>query len=634
MSAIFGVYQRDRRPVAREDLERMSTILSHRGSDGVQIQAEGSLGFGHRMLWTTPESLNEQLPLIDKSSALTITADARIDNRDELYSLLELRRPLAEIGDSELILAAYIKWGEECPEKLLGDFAFAIWDERNQRLFCARDHFGVKPFYYHISDGSFVFASEIKAIFCVGEIPKRLNELRVAEHLSLVCNDASITFYEDINRLPPAHTLTISARESVKRKYWALDPLREHERRSDSEYAEEFRAIFTEAVRCRMRSAFPVGSMLSGGLDSSSIACVARKLLPENESLHTFSIVHDVVKKCDEREFQDAVLAKGGFVPHYLQNDSVSPLIDLDDILWHEDEAIGGNLYSNWCLYKQAKESGVRVILDGFDGDSTVSHGRGYLTELARAGRWIALATEVRAFSKKRQLAWKEAYWAWIWSYKLEPMIKGSRTLSRSRQLYRRAIGTRSHNGNSSEPFAYKSILNPDFVKESGLAANPRPRRPQSEREMHHGLLTNLGMIGSLENLAAASAAFGTEIRFPFWDTRLTEFCLALPPEQKWVRGTTRMVMRRAMEGILPTQIQWRPGKANIAPAYYHGLHTFEQDRVKQALLHDSASVEKYVNLKALRQAHDRFASHEASDTEVLAISKVLSLALWLQRTP
>ena len=636
MSAIFGIYHRDQRPVAQEDLENMSQILSHRGTDGANIWAKRNVGLGHRMLWTTAESVHEQLPLVDNSAGLSLTADARLDNRDELYAALELRLPLAEISDSELILAAYIRWGEACPEKLLGDFAFAIWDERNQRLFGARDHFGIKPFYYYWSENSFAFASEIKGVLCLHDVPRRLNEARVAEHLSMVCHDDSITFFEGIRRLPRAHVFTATRDRLSLSSYWALDPLHEESRASDQAYAEEFREIFTKAVKCRLRSAFPIGSMLSGGLDSSAITCVARNLLPASEPLHTFSIVHDVVKECDEREFQNTVLAKGGFVSHYLQNDSVSPLIDLDDLLWHLDEVGGGNLYSNWCLYKQAKEEGVRIILDGFDGDSTVSHGRGYLTELAHAGRWIALLGEVRAFSKKKQLPWKDAYWAWVWSYALEPRIKGSRTLSAARRGYRRGLGKFSQNGNGNKAFIYKSILNPDFVRGNGSASHlpPPPRPPQSEREMHYSLLTNRGMVGSLENLAGASGAFRTEIRFPFWDKRLIEFCLALPANQKWCRGTTRMVMRRAMDGILPSQVQWRPSKANISAAFYHGLLTHEQDRVGQVLFPGSESIEKFVNLKALRQAYDKFTSNQASESEVLAISKVLSLALWLQRTP
>src|SRR6267142_6895205 len=281
MSAILGIYYLDSRPVDRMDLDRMIETLAHRGSDGSGVWNDKSVGLGHRMLWTTPESLHERLPLA--KDGLTITADARIDNRDELINLLRLPpRPSESISDSELILAAYELWGEHCPEKLLGDFAFAIWDSRKQLLFCARDHFGVKPFYYYSSDKVFTFATEIKALLRLPEVPRQLNETKIAAHLTSIDIDKEITLYRDILRLPPAHSIKVN-REGIRvQSYWSLDPSRSQVMRSDEEYAEAFRELFTEAVRCRLRSAFPLGFMLSGGLDSSSVTCVARNLLAQS----------------------------------------------------------------------------------------------------------------------------------------------------------------------------------------------------------------------------------------------------------------------------------------------------------------------------------------------------------------
>jgi len=234
--------------------------------------------------------------MMSQAGNLVLTADACIDNRDELIvtivTLGLADRPPAEIADSQLILAAYEKWGEYCPEKLLGDFAFAIWDERKQVLFCARDHFGVKPFCYHQSEQFFVFASEIKALLCLPGVPCQLNEARVADYLEVLFEDKAMTFYQHILRLPPGHSITVGREETRLRSYWSLDPERELRLGSDEEYA--------EAMRCRLRSAFPIGSMLSGGLDSSSITCVARKLLAQNggRRLHTFSAIFESLTRC------------------------------------------------------------------------------------------------------------------------------------------------------------------------------------------------------------------------------------------------------------------------------------------------------------------------------------------------
>ena len=397
------------------------------------LWSDGSIGLGHRMLWTTPESLHEKQPLLNQSGDLVITADARIDNREELIAALDLtdRAPYS-ITDSQLILAAYEKWGEICPEKLLGDFAFVIWDGRKQALFCARDHFGVKPFYYYFLSGRFfVFASEIKALLSHPEVPRRLNEVRVGEYLASMFDDKTITFYAGILRLPPAHSLTVSRAGTQLQQYWSLDPSRELQLGSDDAYAEAFRELFIEAVRCRLRTAFPVGSMLSGGMDSSSITCVARQLLARDggRRLLTFSAIFDEVTQCDERPFINAVLAQNSLEPHYVHGDRLSPLADLDHVLWHQDEAFyAPNLFLTWNLYGAAKEQGVRILLDGFDGDTTVSHGEGYLDELAYAGQWFTLAAEIRAYARTFNLSSRRLLWSYAWCYGLDPMISRSQS--------------------------------------------------------------------------------------------------------------------------------------------------------------------------------------------------------------
>ena len=288
MSAIAGIFYLDNRPVDCADLGRMLDTLAHRGPDGADVWFEESVGLGHRMLWITPESLLEKLPLVNQTDDFVITADARIDNRDELIAALGLSdRPTEKITDSQLILAAYEQWGKKCPEYLLGDFAFAIWDGYQQQLFCARDHFGVKPFYYYYrSNQSFIFASEMKALLCLPEVPRQVNEVRIADFLALMMEDKAITTYQDLLRLPPAHSILVSQEGIRLWSYWSLDPGRELRLESDEAYAEAFRDIFTEAVRCRLRTAFPIGSQLSGGLDSSSVTCMAWKLLAQAGKAH------------------------------------------------------------------------------------------------------------------------------------------------------------------------------------------------------------------------------------------------------------------------------------------------------------------------------------------------------------
>ncbi len=403
----------------------MVETLAHRGPDGAGVWVDGPIGLGHRMLHTTPESMLEDPPLVNETAGLVLTADARIDNREELIGVLGIKgRPHAEITDADLILGAYERWGERCPERLLGDFAFAIWDRREQRLLCARDNFGVKQLYFYRSDRIFAFASEIKALLCLAEVPRGLNEARLADYLVLMAEEKRETLYRDIFRLPPGQALSVSRKETRTRTYWSLDPEREVRFRSDAEYAGAFRDIFTEAVRCRLRGVGPVGSTLSGGLDSSSVTCVARNLLASRDGpgrLHTFSGVYDDVPASDERPYIDAVLAHGGVEPHYVHPDRLSPLTNWEGASsWQEDEPLWNpQMALHWVVYQAAQERDVRILLDGFGGDSVVSHGTGYLAELARTGRWIRLASEGAALGRR----FGRPTWRIVWRGGFSPLV-------------------------------------------------------------------------------------------------------------------------------------------------------------------------------------------------------------------
>src|SRR5439155_14740383 len=346
----------------------------------------------------------------------------------------------------------------------------------------------------------------------LSEVPRRLNETRVADYLVPLLEDKEITFYEEIVRLPPAHRIAVT-REGVRiDQYWALDPEREIRMKSDAEYADAFREIFTEAVRCRLRSAFPVGSMLSGGLDSSSIVCVARKLLADNGGgrLHTFSAVFDGVPECDERHYIEAVLAQGGLEPHFVRGDLLSPLADLDRILTHQDEPFHApNLFLHRGLDTAASQSGVRVLLDGIDGDTTVSHGVRYLTELARMGRWTALARDVRGLSKHFNDSWSMI----LFRFALKPFAPEPIRLA-WRALRSRARSTEGR----------PTIMRPEFARRIGsehrteaLLAE-RLTTPMTAREDHWRSLTR-GLIPLvLEMVDRAAAAVAIDCRFPFFD--------------------------------------------------------------------------------------------------------------------
>jgi asparagine synthase (glutamine-hydrolysing) len=647
MSGITGIFYLDKRKVDRSELNKMISILAHRGVDGSNIWCQENIGLGHLMLRATPESLLEELPLTNESGEFVITIDARIDNRQELISTLQFHKsPPDVITDSDLVLAAYEKWGENCPQYLLGDFAFVIWDKREQKLFCARDHFGIKPFYYYSSSKTFTFASEIKAIFSLSEIPRELNESRIADYLIANFDDKTITSYQDIFRLPPAHQMTVNCKRIEIKPYWSLNPSYELRLGSDEEYAAKFREIFTEAVRCRLRSAYPIGSRLSGGLDSSSITCVARQILKQNnkQPLHTFSLIYDKVTETDERFFINTVVAQGDLVTHYFHGDDFSPLVDIERIMWHEDEAFyAPGLATTWKHYMSVKEEGFRVLLDGHDGDGVVSYGMGYLQELAYTGHWLKLAIEMKAATKNHDEPFWSNYCNYINLYGIKPLtskfpiLKLVQKIRRELQQHFQVMKNSSNNNTSTKLPKWSAIVNPNFLQRMELirrykALQKADTELKSEREEHYQTINDGRQVFALEIADKIAAASSLDLRYPFWDKRLVEFCLSLPPEQKLRQGWTRRILRHAMTDILPQEVQWRKNKSNFLPSFSYGLLTFECQRIEELILNDSEIFQKYLNIPSLQEVYDHFVSPKSrKPQDVFSLWTGLSLALWLK---
>ncbi|HET6567727.1 MAG TPA: lasso peptide isopeptide bond-forming cyclase, partial [Rhodothermales bacterium] len=640
----------------------------------------GPVGFGHCMLHTTAESLGEKLPCTDATGRFTITADARIDNREELLSLLRVSRPAGSVSDSALILLAYERWGEACVEHLLGDFAFAIWDAQERRLFCARDHFGIRPFYYHHRAGRhFTFATEIKALLTQEGVPERLNEVRLADYLVGMREDAEITIYEEIWRLPPGHTLVVDGRGVEKRRYYEVRPAGDvGEAWTDEAYAERFRELFEEAVRCRLRSAFPVGSELSGGLDSSYVTCVARDVLAGEGRgpLHTISLVFDEVKECDERVYIEEVVKQGGVVPHYAAGDAIGPLTAAEEIYETLDDGlVGNNFQLGWQMLRLAGRSGIRVLLDGIDGDYTVSHGALYFHELAASGRWgefARMAHEAAARHKNADhkhpldliLSSPDANFKAFGIDVLEGYADRSQVISFMRatvqvekhlgipklKLFRRywrrlvapqVLLEKRRAVRRPKPSGVPVWMNTAFSDRIGLQHRieemraSRGRAPLTVRGNQRHILNRPGLVLSYEISSHMAAMSGLESRHPFMDKRLIEFCLALPGRQSLYGGWTRMVMRRAMQqGGVPDRIVWRAGKADLSPNFRHVLLGLDGDKLRFRLC-NLGVLQEYIS--------PAYFSEQWSRRQALSIKSLsdaasaATLSLWMQkrfRTP
>lgn len=641
MSAIVGIYHLNQCPVSPTELGQMMDTLVHRGTDAAKTWTEDCVGLGCRLQWTTPESFLEELPFVHASETTVLTADARIDNRSELIEMLGLSdRPADKITDSSLILAAYLKWGERCPAYLIGDFAFAIWDKRHHALFCARDPMGVKPFYYYRTPQTFVFASEIKALLALPFVPRRLNEAMVADYLAKILFSVrkEDSFYKDIQELTATQSLLITPEKFQIQSYWEPDLSHELKLTNDQDYVEAFREIFVESVQCRLRSAFPVGSTLSGGLDSTSIACTARQLLKQSEQppLKTFSAIFPTLAeqfpKIDERHYMDAAIALGDLDAHFVRTDLVSPLIDLADVFHYgEEPGPAPNLYLDWEIFKAAQQQDVRVLFTGIDGDTTITYGVHYLEELARAGRGLKLWQEGSALAK----VWKKSRRDVIWNYGIRPAIPEPVL-----QVGRRLRGRPAQVDSGWD--IHTTVLRPDFARRMNVFETVQSDAVQSlelgksklaARE-EHWLSLHYGSVRyALQWLDKMAARFSLEARHPFCDRRLIEFCLALPSGQKLHQGWTRSILRRSMEGILPPAVQWRLGKGDLSANFMRRLLGDERDTLERIILRDHSSIESYIDIPALQTAYQNYQENpQTADDDAVNIFVAVNLALWLEQ--
>jgi len=596
------------------------------------------------MRWTTPESLNEKLPLRSREGNFVITCDARIDNREDLLARSSFgHKPPAEISDSEIILNAYAKWGEDCPQHLVGDFVFAIWDTKQKKLFCARDTLGLKHFYYYYRPGViFALASEIKALLMIEEVPKELNESHLADYLILKSEDKISTFYEDIQRLPLNHSLTVTSEHLKTRECWS-PKFTELKLRSDADYQDAFLEKFTQAVNCRLRSAFPIGAMLSGGLDSSAVACVADRSLREKGlgPLHTYSAVfptlveHD--PRIDETSYMRSVIEKIGADSHFVHVDDASPLQNMDKIVWHTDHPVGYlNVYMDSQIFKSCQADGIRTLLTGHDGDTTVTYGYQEFEQLARRVRLIRMIREARAMNinipsrahSLKRLAWHQG---------VKPAIPTALVAAwRAARFWKKSVISTS---TVAHPLHLSSV-NPAFrsreelVRRMDALWEENYPRGVSPAEHHWNSLTT-GLFSNMhEQVEKLSAAFGVEPRHPFFDRRLIEFCVALPPGQRIYKGWTRSIFRFAMEGILPPEVQWRTDKANLGAHIKLNLLKYGREDIETAINRDSWKIAKYLNIEHLRSAYKEF-GHDANrkDAEALLLLTSMYLIKWLDQS-
>jgi len=610
MSAIAGLLRFDGRPVGRRDLERAANALRQYGPDRFEIATQEGLGFVHTLMRMTPEDQFDRQPW-RSARGLLITADVRLDNRVDMLERIDVTAHEARAWpDSRVLLASWEKLGDAVWPLLRGPFAVAIWDPRRHVLTLARDHLGLNVVMWHKSERFFAFASMPNGLFALDGVPRELHEEKLADFLVLNHADHATTVYRSVYRVPPAHVMQVGADGSLRQyRYWSPRDVAPVRLASDQAYADALRERFDLAVRRQMRSAHPIGSLLSGGLDSSSVAALAARALAEkNERLMAFTGVprHGFAGPvaaghyADERPHVDAIArAAGNIDVTYVTGDAGDDLAELERFFVALEGPVRNPTHLGWilALLRRARTHGRRVLLGGFYGNCTISwNGWSQSVTHLKRGRFITAWRQWQQFY--RQSAYSR--WQALCRLFVEPLL--------SDQLGEWA-DRRRHPGRTA-PWQDHAAIRPDFA--AAMAVGDRARKSGHDflyracEDEHLRGLAQVDYFGDWH--AAEKAVTGVEVRDPTADIDVVSYCLGIPPEQYLLEGIDRSLIRRAMWGRLPDIILSNRLSGLQHADWYEGLADRRDELAHQvAALRQSPLARRIVDLPRLQRAVDNW---------------------------
>lgn len=508
------------------------------------------------------DRLGDTAPLWDADHRLCLVADARIDNRAELHRRLKSRGCWPRSDSAvELILQCYLSWGEDCVTALEGDFVFAIWDGRRGRMLAACAPLGLKPLYYLLTQALFRFASEPRALFADGRLPRRPNLPLLGRYLLRRFDEPEQTLDADVHRLAGGQLLLVSAQQARRQRYWDIDPGRQVRLRHDDEYAEQFLHLFRGSIAARLPSAAPAGVLLSGGVDSSAIASTARLLIEADPTpgreLRAFSLILDH-PTCDERRYIREVVGRGHIPLYWQRLKPDSDWLDLERVRQFPDVYYLPTLWMLGPLFESARQAGTTVLLSGIGGDDLMAACLDHLTDLTRQGRWLQLIWQLGHDARGTGYPWLQL----ARDYCLMPI------LPEPIKRLARPVYDRLRAGSAAR---LPTWLNLEVLRQNGVLDRlasplPAPRFPTRAQQRIYDMLQG-GWNTTIALVAADRFArrLGVELRHPFLDRRVVEFLLAVPEEQRWHGRWTKTVLRRAMRGILPELVRKRAGKAEFS---------------------------------------------------------------------
>jgi asparagine synthase (glutamine-hydrolysing) len=538
VSGIGGIFHRDGSPVAEGQMRSMTDCLAYRGPDGKDVWLDGQIGLGHTLLNTAGDTACQNQPIHMES--LWITADVHLDSKAELIRTLQStgRRIEGNPCDASLILHAYGAWGPECVEHLRGDFSFAIWDSTAKTLFCARDHFGIKPFYYAEAGKAFIFSNTLNCLRQHSGVGSQLNQEAIGDFLVFGSNqNEGTTTFKDIQRLPPAHSLLVSHQSMQTRRYW-YPPTQGRIRYTRSEdYVHNFMELLQSAVVDRLPPD-RAGIFLSGGLDSGAIAAVASAYSQSRggfPSLRSYTVGYDSLISDKEGFYARQSAEHLGIPNEYLPLDNIEIFEKWDDAGYRYPEPSGDPFYARKIELFRRIASHCRVVLSGEGADNLMYFQMWpYIKDLRRRREWSQLILETAWFLWIRPLPW----------------------LGVARRV--QGLFGREGGGSRIPPW-----INLEFVKRTRLAERWKERneflgggdRHVTRPKAHASMLSPL-WSGLFESDDPGVTHYPLEVRYPFLDLRMVGYLLAIPVFP-WIYK--KRLVRDAMLNKLPEGLRQRP---------------------------------------------------------------------------
>ncbi len=564
MSGIACIFDLDFEDIeiSSNDIKKILKPLSFRGKDKIKHLSKGPASMMQCLFIATKEDEKEDLPSIHKNPNIMIVSDVRLDNRAKLIKSLNIRN--TAITDSELIVRAYKHWGIDFCKYLIGPFAIIIYDFSKKKLMCFRDQLGLRPLYYCVENNKLIVSSSIKSIKDFSSQDFKISEKRIMDHLLFNCGAKKDTFFKKIFKIPKANLLTLENSNLKIEEYFNLKDFYKKKPKQSKDYSKEFRKIFLEVIHSQMRSPNnKITSALSGGLDSSSITRSLSYLNTNNE-INSISIIFkglqgEEKEKTDEFEYMKSAGDKN-FTSHFIEIENTGPISTLETSQKYYDFPVSAiNGYAHIPMFKKTNLLGSKVFLDGYDGDTIVSHGNEKLFDYAKKFQFFKLFKERKKIDEL--FGFTPNKWATFKSYFLKQLIPPYidyylRTKYRKNNLP----------GNLFKifhPKVLKKIKKFKYIKDF-FGYYPF-KFSKDAKTFHIRSINHPIWEFGIEMIELHALANDVEIRFPFFDLRLIEFCVSLPLEEKNKDGVNRAIFRKAMEGIVPKTNLERLGKSNIA---------------------------------------------------------------------